>query len=78
MESLAMYLTEAEARAVCAYREAYSAEYMRLYEPRHAGDHERLLFWSELAHRAGKSAQEKALLAQPVALPDAEIVADAA
>ncbi len=54
MYSLDEYLTDAEADAVRAYLSAYRAEYERLREAGHAGIHERLVYWSELAHQAGK------------------------
>ena len=59
MYTIDEYLTELEARAERTYREAYCAEYLRLYEPGHSTDRERLMYWSELAHRAGKAAREK-------------------
>lgn len=69
MDTLDGYLTEAEADAERAYRRAYHAEYTRLWEPNRSGDRERLLFWSELAHWAGKSARALALAA---AVPTAD------
>jgi hypothetical protein len=69
MDTLDGYLSEAEAGAERAYRRAYHAEYARLWEPDRSGDRERLPFWSELAHRVGKSARALALAA---ALPAVE------
>ena len=70
MYTLDTYLTPAEARAERAYLEAYRAAYARLYEPEWAGDRERLVYWSELAHAAGRSARERVLSSeQPAAAP---------
>ena len=61
MYTLDSYLPEHEARAERAYRQAYCVEYLRLHEPKHASNRERLLYWSDLAHRAGKAARDKVL-----------------
>ena len=61
MYTLNSYLPEHEARAERTYRQAYCAEYLRLHDPQHASNRERLLYWSELAHRAGKAARERVL-----------------
>ncbi len=61
METIYGYLTETEARGEQAYRSAYYAEYMRLYEVRHSEDRQRLLFWAALAHHAANSARERVL-----------------
>ena len=64
MYTLDTYLTPAEARAERAYLEAYRAEYERLYKAEWAGDRERLVYWSEVAHRVGRSARERVLADQ--------------
>ena len=69
MYSIYEYLSEAEAGAERAYRQAYHAEYMRVYEPGHGEDRERLVYWSELAHQAGKAARERVLAAHQPAYP---------
>ncbi len=61
MYTLESFLPEHEARAERAYLEGYRTEYARLSEPGQAADRERLLYWSELAHRAGKAARETEL-----------------
>ncbi len=65
MHTIDEYLSDVEASAERAYRQAYYSEYMRLYEPGRSGDRERLVYWSELAHRAGKAAREKVLNGMP-------------
>ena len=67
MYTIHEYLTEAEARAERAYSQAYYEEYMRLYKPGYSGDRERLVYWSELAHRAGRAARERVLDAEHLA-----------
>ena len=61
MYTLDSYLPEHEARAERAFRHAYCAEYTRLYKPCYSEDRERLVYWGELAHRAGKLARERVL-----------------
>jgi hypothetical protein len=61
MQTLNVFFSEAEARAELAYRAVYYAEYMRVYEPGRADDRVRLLFWSDLAHRAAASARDRTL-----------------
>ena len=61
MYTLDSYLPEHEARAERAFRHAYCAEYTRLYRPGYSEDQERLVYWSELALRAGKTARERVL-----------------
>ena len=63
------YLTELEATGIRAYRQAYHAEYMRLHKPERAGEREYLVYWSELAHRAGNTARERVLAATPTLTP---------
>ena len=67
MYTIYEYLTEPEARAERAYRQAYYDEYMRLYKRGHSEDQERLVYWSELAHRAGNAARERVLDAERLA-----------
>ena len=64
MYSIYEYLSDREAEAEQAFRQAYSAEYIRLYDPGHARDREHLVYWTELACRAGKAARERVLGAQ--------------
>ncbi|MDQ3856770.1 MAG: hypothetical protein M3281_10310 [Chloroflexota bacterium] len=60
MDTIDSYLTEAEAEAEHAYRRAYSAEYLRLYDPLLSGDRQYVVYWSALAHAAGKLARARA------------------
>ncbi len=69
MYTLDEYLTDEEADAARAYLSAYCAEYDRVWQAGCAGDRERLMYWSELAHQAGKAARERSLAA---ALPKVE------
>ena len=70
MYTLDTYLTPAEARVERAYLQAYRGAYARLYEPKWTGDREHLLYWSQLAHAAGRSARERVLAdEQPAAAP---------
>ena len=46
MHTIYEYLTEAEARAERAYRQAYYEEYMRLYKPGYSEYRESLVYWS--------------------------------
>lgn len=66
MEAIRAYMTEPEARAEDVYREVYYAEYMRVYEPKRSTDRERQVFWSDLAHRAARSARDKILAEQTI------------
>ena len=68
MYGISSYLTEAEGRAEQEYRRAYYDEYMRLYDPAHSTRPERVVYWSELAHRAGKSARDRSLRQAAAAL----------
>ena len=63
METVYEYLTPVEAQAQRAYLDAYRAAYARVYEPGHSQDRERLLYWSALAHGAGRAARERVLSA---------------
>ena len=65
MYALDEYLTETESAAERAYFAAYRREYERNYDPKYAGDREKLIYWSALAHSAGKTARER-VLAQEV------------
>lgn len=67
MYTIYTYLSDAEARAEHRYRQVYYTEYMRVYETGRSTDRERLLLWSELAHRAGKSARDRILANEAVA-----------
>ncbi len=61
MDTIYTYLTDVEAEAERAFRAAYCEEYSRVYEPGHAGDRARLVYWSELAGAAGRLARERVL-----------------
>ena len=74
MYTLDSYLHEQEARAEQAFRLAYCSEYTRLHEPGYSWDQERLVYWSELALRAGKLARERVL---SEALPAGELMPSA-
>ncbi|MDP9381665.1 MAG: hypothetical protein M3Q29_16265 [Chloroflexota bacterium] len=66
METIDRYLTEAEARAEHAYRQAYYAEYTRVYEQRLSSDRQHVLHWAALAHNAARAARERVLRAEVV------------
>ena len=61
MSTLDTFLSDSEIKAEQEYRQVYYTEYMRVYEPARADDREKLLFWSDLAHRAAKSARDRML-----------------
>ena len=67
MDTIDIFLTETEAQAEHAYRRAYYAEYMRVYDARYSGDRERSVFWAGLAHSAAKLARERVLLSAEAA-----------
>ena len=64
METFYDYLTDSEARAERAFRQAYCVEYTRLYERQAVSDADRLAFISQLALRAGQVARERVLQAE--------------
>lgn len=66
MDTIDIYLTEVEARAEHAYRQSYYTEYMRVFEPGHPDDRDRLAFWSQLAHFAAKAARDRVLETEQV------------
>ena len=63
METVYEYLTAVEAEGQRAFLQAYREEYTRLYKPGYSEDGERLVYWSELAHRAGCIARNRVLSA---------------
>lgn len=71
METIDRFMTEVEAKAEHAYRDAYYTEYMRVYEPGFSEDRQHLEFWSALAHGSGKVARERVLASEPVTERDA-------
>ncbi len=48
-----------EEAAARAYLEAYRAEWMRVYDPEHAAERARQVYWAQLAHTAGVIAAER-------------------
>ena len=63
METVYEYLTVVEAEGQRAFLKAYREEYTRPYKPGYSEDRKRLVYWSELAHRAGCIARNRALSA---------------